>query len=266
MHIYLDILFLENFIVNRFLLSITAKTVKEKVNSIFLSLASVLGTSYLLFILIGKKSYANNIFLKIFVAFCMVFTIFRKKNIIFKLKTTLIFILYSILLAGICIFMQIANGSGLKSNMVIINFPYKKLLMGIIIIYFILERIVSFIRDRVILDKLIYKIDITLKNSQKSINAFLDTGNELVEPVTNLPVIVVEKNIFDKDEIKDYETIYIPFSVVSGDGGMLKAIKPEMVLIYKEKEIEKKEVLIAFSDKKLSCSGDYKALLSRGII
>ncbi|BDR80719.1 sigma-E processing peptidase SpoIIGA [Clostridium tetani] len=266
MHIYLDILFLENFIINRFLLSLTAKTVKEKVNSIFLSLASVIGSSYLLFILIGKKTYANNIFFKLLVAFCMVFTTFRKKNIIFKLKTTFIFILYSILLAGICIFMQIANGNGLKSNVAIVNFPYKKLLMAIILLYLVLERIVSFIRDRIVLDKLIYKIDIDLKNSKKSINAFLDTGNELVEPVTNLPVIVVEKDIFQKNEIEDYDTIYIPFSVVNGDGGMLKAIKPEMVSIYKKREIEKKEVLIAFSDKKLSSSGDYRALLSRGII
>ena len=40
MYIYLDILFVENFIINRFLLSLTAKTVREKVNSIILSLSS----------------------------------------------------------------------------------------------------------------------------------------------------------------------------------------------------------------------------------
>lgn len=263
MHIYLDILFLENFIVNRFLLSLTARTVREKVNSIFLSLSSVMGSLYLLFILIGKKTYANNIFIKTLIAFFMVFIIFRKKNIVFKIKTTFIFILYSILLAGICIFMQIANGNGFKSNMVIVNFPYKKLLMGIMLLYFVLERVVSFIRNRVVVDKLIYKMDIVLKDSRKSINAFLDTGNELIEPATNLPVIVVEKDIFEEKEIEDYDIMYIPFSVVNGEGGMLQAIKPEMVSIYKEKEIEKKEVLIAFSEKKLSDCGDYNALLSR---
>lgn len=266
MYIYLDILFVENFIINRFLLSLTAKTVREKVNSIILSLASIIGSSYLLFILIGKKAYVNNIFFKLLVPFCMVVIIFRKKNIIFKLKSTFIFILYSILLAGTCIFIQMINGNGLKSNMVIVNFPYKKLLIGVILLFFVLDRIVSFIKDRIILDKLIFKIDIVLKRSQKSINAFLDTGNELVEPVTNLPVIVVEKDIFEKSEIEEYDIIYIPFSVVNGEYGMLKAIKPEMVSIYKGKEIEKKEVLVAFSDKKLSSSGEYRALLSRGII
>ena len=46
--------------------------------------------------------------------------------------------------------------------------------------------------------------------------AFLDTGNELREPATNLPVLIVERDIFYDINLSKYDKFYIPYKVING--------------------------------------------------
>lgn len=266
MIVYIDVLLLENFIVNSFLLSITVHTLRCRVKATYIALGGLLGSLFIFTVLVDSLRYFNNIIIKIMMAFIMVFITFRKKNLLFNVKASIIFILYSMLLAGVCVFIEFNHNNSHMMQGVIYNFSHKKLMLSIMIIYLVIHRIVFFIKDRKEMNSFIYEIDIVLKSSQKEVKAFLDTGNELVEPVTNLPVVIVEKDLFNEEDIKGYDTFYIPYSVINGDYGKLKAIKPEYVKIHKENYLEEKDVLVAFCEKKLSNNGDYQALLSRGII
>ncbi|MBC2399178.1 sigma-E processing peptidase SpoIIGA [Clostridium tetanomorphum] len=267
MIVYIDLLLIENFIVNKFLLIITSQTVRRnsKTKGIYTSLAAFIGSFYVLTIIIDRLKCFNNIFMKLVVAIFMILISFRQKNLLFNIKASIIFVFYSMLLAGICVFIEFSKSDSLNGG-VIYNFSYKRLMLSIMIIYILINKIILFIKDRKEICNFIYEVDIVLKDSKKSVKAFLDTGNELIEPITSLPVIVVEKDLFDEDELKGYDTYYIPYSVINGKIGRMKGIKPECIKLHKENHLEERDVLIAFCDNKLSSTGDYEALLSRGII
>lgn len=265
MVVFLDVLIIENLIVNMFLLYVTSQTLKVKVKLRYLFMAGFLGSLYVLTIIYPVPKFFTGIFLKFIVAAVMILVTFRKNNILFNIKASGIFILYAMMTAGCCIFIELYFSKGLTfDNMP--TFSYKYILCTLMILYMVLHRIVIFVKDRKEILNFIYDVDIVFGEKKKRIKAFLDTGNELREPVTNLPVMIVEKDILSDINIKSKEVFYIPFKVVNGSGGLLKGFKPVDVNICKNNIFEKTELIVAVCDTKLSDLNDYNALLSRGII
>lgn len=231
----------------------------------YIFLAATIGSMYVITLVYPQlKSFSTALF-KIIVAVILVLISFRKRKIMFNLKALAIFILYSMMLAGACLFMQYNENCDI-SNFVIKNFSHNKLMISIMIIYMIIDRVVVYIKERKDLSNLVYDIDIVLKSSEKNIKAFLDTGNELREPSTNLPVIIVEKSVFKDVDLKAYDKFYIPYRVVSGQGGNLQGFKPEYIKIYEGNKTATREVIVAFCEERLSDFNDYEALLSRGVM
>ncbi|MCH5138415.1 sigma-E processing peptidase SpoIIGA [Clostridiaceae bacterium UIB06] len=265
MVIYLDILLFENLVVNLFLLYITARTLRVKVELRYILLAAAIGSMYVITLVYPQLKGFSSVSFKIIVAAILVLISFRKRKIIFNIKALAIFILYSMMLAGACIFLQYSEEYDIN-NFVIINFSYKKLMLSVMIIYMMIDRVIVYIKERKDLSNLVYSIDIVLKSSQKNIKAFLDTGNELREPATNLPVVIVEKSVFKDVDLKAYDKFYIPYRVVSGKGGKLQGFKPEYIKIHQGNETTTREVIVAFCEERLSDFNDYEALLSRGVM
>jgi len=146
----------------------------------------------------------------------------------------------------------------------IIKFNYKELLLSLILLFLILNRIYNVIKDGICVEQLIYSIDVIYKDRIFSVKAFLDTGNELREPITHLPVIVIEESIFDGIEISEKEKYYIKYKDVSGNLGKLLAFKPSYVVLHEKDKLKNKEFIIAITETKLSAENAYNALLSRG--
>ncbi|WP_123054141.1 sigma-E processing peptidase SpoIIGA [Clostridium sp. JN-1] len=264
MIIYLDVLILENLIVNFFLLYVTARTLKIEIKFVYIFISALIGAMYTIVLVYPSLVKLSSILFKLLVALAMVFIAFRSKKIKLNLKILSIFILYSMILAGICMFLEY-NTPDYGNYFFIANFSYKKLMISLMLAYIFADRILIYVKDKKDLNKFIYSVDIVLNNSKKTIKAFLDTGNELREPATNLPVIVVEKSIFKDIDLKMYDKFYIPYRVVNGQEGMMKGIKPKYVVIYETNKYEKREAIIAFCDQKLSEFNEYNALLSRSL-
>lgn len=265
MIIYLDVLLFENLVVNLFLLYITARTLRVKAELKYILLAAAIGSMYVITLVYPELKSFSAVWFKVIVAVILILISFRKKKVMFNLRALSIFVSYSMLLAGACMFFQYNEDYDI-SNFGIINFSYKKLMLSVMMIYMLIDRMVIYIKDRRDLKSLVYNVDIVLKNSQKSIKAFLDTGNELREPATNLPVIVVERAVFRDIDLGLYEKFYVPYRVVSGQNGNLQGFKPECIKIYQEDEMQIREVIVVFCEEKLSDFNDYEALLSRGVI
>jgi stage II sporulation protein GA (sporulation sigma-E factor processing peptidase) len=189
--------------------------------------------------------------------------VYYDKDIIFKIKVTIIFMMVSMTLAGLCLFAEYNKSLEIFSGLT--NFSYKKLLVSIMLIYIFAERIVCYIGDRKKIQKLIFKVDINSKGTVKKVIAFLDTGNELREPATNLPVIIVEEGLL-KDMIREEKIDFkIPYTLVNGEKGFMRAFKPDFISIYYEDKVENRNAIVALCNTKLSSVGDYNALLSREI-
>ncbi|MGO5065902.1 sigma-E processing peptidase SpoIIGA [Clostridium sp. LCP25S3_F8] len=265
MVVYLDVMILENFIVNLFILFLTSQTLKINNKILYLLISSLLGSLYILVLIIPSLALFNKLIFKILIAFMLILIAFHKKDLMFNIKATVVYIVYSMIIAGICVFLE-CNKIKSNTSLTIENFSYKKLMMAMMIIYIVGNKLIWYIKDRKDISSFIYDVDIILQKDQKSVRAFLDTGNELREPATNLPVLVVEKDVFSNVNLDSYDKFYIPYRVVNGNSGNLKGFKPNYIDVYIGDKKEKKEVIIALSEGKLSAIKDYRALLSRGII
>ena len=266
MIVYLDILMIENFLVNLFLLTITLQTIRTKIKYKRLILSSFIGSFYVITIVDPTLIFFTKTPFKVLVAFLMCFISIKEKDKLMILKSTIIFILYSITLAGLCFYLSIKSGKNIVPNAMLYNFSYKKLILAIMIIYIIVYRVVTYIKDRKLMENYVYTINIYLDNTKSTIRALIDTGNELREPLTNLPVIIVERNALSDIKMSNYSEYVIPYSVINGDGGKLKAIRPDKIEIDIQGQKKEREVLLAFTDKRLSEHGEYSGLLPRGII
>ncbi len=263
--VYLDVMILENFIVNLFILFLTSQTLKINNKILYLLTSSLLGSLYILVLIIPSLALFNKLIFKILIAFILILMAFHKKDLIFNIKATAVYIVYSMIIAGLCVFLE-CNSMNSRTFLFIEKFSYKKLMMSMMIIYIIGNKLVWYIKDRKDISSFIYDVDIILKKDQKSVRAFLDTGNELREPATNLPVLVVEKDVFSNVNLDSYDKFYIPYRVVNGNSGNLEGFKPNYIDVHIGGKKEKKEVIIALLEGKLSTIKDYRALLSRGII
>lgn len=265
MVVNIDILVIENSIVNYFLLYITSQTLRIRKSFKNIALPAFLGGIYVITLIFPKLYILTELPFKFLMALFMIFIVFYRSTILFYTKALFVYLLYSMVLAGLCFFIELNYNGGFQLNSLFYNFSYKKLMLAIILLYLTINRLVLFIRNRIELSSLIFSIDIVFKNGEKTVKAFLDTGNELIEPATNLPVMILESELMDRT-IEDKETFYIPYRVINGEANKLKGFKPEFIRIHKGEVVEVRQVIIALCENKLSSMGDYNALLSRGII
>jgi stage II sporulation protein GA (sporulation sigma-E factor processing peptidase) len=139
----------------------------------------------------------------------------------------------------------------------------------------------------------LYKIEVCFDGETISMEALLDTGNRLIDPLSRYPVIVVEfdgikdalipevKLLFEQSLENNFEAItrliaaspwigrfrMIPFSALEKKDGMLIGFKPDRVRVLMSDiwhEIE--NVVIAIYNHKLCQDSRYRALLHPGII
>lgn len=266
MEVYIDVLLIENFVVNYFLLLITVKTLRSKVKNIRIVSSSIIGSMYIFTLFFKELKYLTILPIKLLVAVFMIFIILKGTSFFNIIKGSLIFIMYSMALSGICLFLNTSGVVTNLNNISIINFTYKRLLLSLIIIFILLNRIYAFIQDSIHVKQLIYKIDIIYNEKFFSVEAFLDTGNELREPITNLPVIIIEEDVVNGIILSDKDKYYISYKDVSGNLGKLVAFKPNYIVLHDKDKLQNREVIVAITKTKLSSENIYNALLSRGAI
>jgi stage II sporulation protein GA (sporulation sigma-E factor processing peptidase) len=256
--VYVDTLLIENFIINSALLNITFNTLKLKVKIKKLILSSFLGSIYVFSFFISNNYLFTSTIFKLLVAMLMLLILIDKKkiNILIISKALITFLLYSIMLAGITYYIDIN----------VTNFTLKYIYLGVLVIYLVYNTVIKSLKDKILIDKYIYDVEIYKDVTNIKVKAFLDTGNGLKEPITKLPVMLLDKETSGKFTIKSDEEYLIPYRMFNGQKGILHGFKPDYIkIILADKAIEEK-VIIAFGEDYFSKTKNYNGLLSRGII
>ncbi len=266
MVVYLDTLILENYIVNLFLLYITLLTLRKSLILKRILLSAFIGSIYTLVLIYKELFLFTYLPFKILTVYIMILIAISDSNLIFRIKASLIYIVYSMLLAGICIYFQYNEYKNSNFNNIELDFDTKKLLLSIICISIFIYRMVFFIKDRIDIYDLVYDVLIVHDKSAVKIKAFLDTGNELREPATNLPVMIVFKDILPDFKIMEENKYIVAYGVLNGYGGELEGFRPDYILLNRKGKIKKRNVIIVLSERNPDLLRDYDALLSRGII
>lgn len=248
MTIYLDLIFLLNFIID-FLIIVTESIVlKNNTKFIKLVLSSLVGSLSLVILFINFDTIFLFI-IKLFISIIMVLIAFGYKNIKYVLTNVIYFLFISILYGGFLYFIIYnINYKNYELSFVKNNFDIN------LIFLVILSPVILYIYIKQIKEK--YKISLRVKvsvyiNSKEIIlNGFIDSGNNLKDPYKNRDVMIT-----DSKEIKNYilksQYILIPYETI-GKKGFLKASLLKKVIV---DDKVYNDILIAFMEEKIKIDG-----------
>lgn len=110
----------------------------------------------------------------------------------------------------------------------------------------------------------IYKVKLRGEYNEIELDALLDTGNSLREPVSGKPVSVVEEAcLLQLAGIKAPEKLKaIPYHSVGRNHGIMEGYEvPEIVIEGKEESMRWQKVIVGISRNKISANGKYQMIL-----
>ena len=213
MTIYLDVVLLENLIMNGIIVYVTAIITKTKIKHIRILLASLIGAIYSILSYISKFPIFSNIFVKILLSIIMVYIAYDPKEIKI-LGKELLFYLTSFLFGGVAfamIYIIKPQEILMKDGLFLGTYPLKTVFLGAIIASIILITGFKVVKSKISKKDMYCKITINLEGKEKDINVMIDTGNLLKEPISGMPVIVVEHtqlyDIIPKEILNNLEKI-----------------------------------------------------------
>lgn len=252
-------------------------------------LSSVLGAIYAILAYAGILPMYANIFVKIILSLCMVYIAYNPKTIKGMLKELVVFYLVSFALGG-CAFALLyivrPQDIFMKDGVYIGTYPLKIALLGGITGFIITYIAFKAVKTRISKNEIIYKAAIKLDEKEITINVMLDTGNMLKDPISNSPVVLVEKsklydilpnNLLENTKnilggewneeeynLNTYRTKLriIPFTSVGKQNGMMVGIKADEIKIITDvDEIINKNAIICVYEKTFSKTGKYSGLI-----
>ena len=297
MTIYIDIVLLENIIMNYIIIYATAIILKKNKRHIRFFIASFIGAIYSILAYISILKIYSNIFLKIILSIIIVYIAFNPQNIKKMWKALAIFYLVSFVFGGVAfamIYMVKPQNVLMRNGLFLGTYPLKTIILGAIISFVLIVVVFKIIKTQI--SKKSMYCDIEIKLNEKIINtkAMIDTGNLLKDPITNTPVIVVERSLLyeclPKEILNNIEKILggdldsvpeniknkyisklkiIPFSSLGKENGMLIGIKSEYIIL-KNSELQEdkkiKNIIVAIYEKSLTKKGEYRALVGLELV
>lgn len=290
MTVYIDIIFLENLFMNCIILFATAVILKLPIKIVRILISGIIGSIYAVIIYTSKLQIYSNLFLKIALSAVMVYVAFNPSKIRGFLKNLMIFYLVSFTFGGVTFallyFVKPQNIS-FQNGVLIGVSPIKIIIIGGIIGFVIITISFKNIKGRLTKKDMICNLEIIQKDKKVKVKAIIDTGNFLTDPITKMPVVVVEKekliDIFpksvlentmdfvngDNTEMEEYlsKIRIIPFKSLGKENGLLLGIKVDGVIInYQGNDNFIKEVIVGIYEKKLSSNNSYSALIGLNIL
>ena len=227
MTIYIDLVFFINLIMDFYILSGVKFLLKLQTKLYRIILGSIIGSSSILLLFLKLNTLELNIY-KILISIIMTYVTFGKNKFLNKL-----FYLYiiSIIVGGSLYLINDSLGYNVDS-LIFINNGYS---INLIILLIISPLIIFlYIKEFLKFKKKInttYNVIIKIKNKIINIEAFLDTGNKLIDPYFHRPIILLNKKYIN---LKKHKIIYVPFNSLNNNG-ILKCIIPEYILIDNKK-------------------------------
>ncbi|MCI9016026.1 MAG: sigma-E processing peptidase SpoIIGA [Clostridia bacterium] len=295
MTIYLDIILLENLCMNYIILFATGLINKVVIKQIRIILASILGGIYAIASFFPISEIYSGLVLKIILSIVMIYVSFVPKNAKNLFKQLIIFYLVSFAFGG-CSFALLyfikPQNILMKNGILTGTYPLKIAILGGILGFIIVNIAFKLVKGKISKKDMFCELEIEIQRKVAKIKAMIDTGNLLKDPISNIPVIVVEakqlENVIpntiienlnkliggEKEDVildigEEYMSKFriIPFTSLGKQNGLLLGIKADSVLI-KTLENEKviKNVIIGIYDKYLTKTGDYTGLIGLDIL
>ena len=293
--IYADVVLLINWVMNFFIFWLVSKLIKRKIKIWRIIAGSFTSaTLYCIIIFLPQLREYMNFFTALSILMLGIFISFTPKTAkeYFKLVAFAHVSPFTMGGASIAVF-YVTNISQYVGRFIYFsfnNFSFKILLAVTSCTYIVIKLSTSWITRVFIKKQTFYDVEIILNEKHVTLNALVDTGNSLHDPITKEPVIIAELEklipllggdlldeiktkdtvelieIFEKTDIAERIRI-IPFKSIGNANGMLVGFRPDAVIISTEKgEIKLQKVIVGMQKLKLCNDGMYQALLSSDML
>lgn len=277
MTVYLDIVLIENILMNYIILFATGFIQKVEMKQIRLIISSLFGGIYAIASYLNIIPIYSNFFMKILLSIIMVYIAFNPQNYKKMLKTILLFYLTSFVMGGCALaLLYVINPQNInfENGVLVGTYPLKVTIIAGIIGFAVIQIAFALNKRQVKKKDMLCDLEISINNQTKKLKAYVDSGNMLKEPITNIPVIIVEKEKIknlvnidlekilggDNQNIENLNFRIIPFNSIGKQNGMLIGIKPDFVkVIFDDNEKYVENVIIGLYDKKIN--KEYNALI-----
>ena len=293
--IYIDVIFLENLIMNSIILYATAIILKIKPKMIRVFASSTIGSVYAIITYITEIEIYTSVILKAILAVIMIYVAFNPQNIKKLFKQVAIFYLTSFVFGGVTLYLIYyikPQEVFIKNGVFVGDYILKVIMLGAIVAFITIKISLKIIKTKINPKDMYCKIKIKLNEKTIETKAMIDTGNLAKEPITNMPVVIVEssllKDVLPIQILNNLEKILcgdlsqipeeiqekyisklrcIPFSSLGKPNGMLLGIKADEIEVETEEEKKiTKNVIIGIYDKSLTKRGEYRALIGIELI
>jgi len=296
MTIYLDVILIENILMNFIILFATGIAMKINMKQIKLITSSSIGAVYAIITYLQIIPIVTHFIMKIILSIIMIYIGFSPKTIKIMLKQVLMFYLISFVFGG-CAFALLyfvkPQNVLMKNGVFVGQYPLKIALLSGIVGFVIIQIAFRFIKNKISKQNLFCTIKIQVKEKILEVRALIDSGNLLQDPITHVPVIVVEKDrlykIFPSEILDNIEKIIggeeeekvenmgiseylskfrvVPFSSLGKQNGLLLGIKvDEICVVNSDGEEIVTKAIVGIYDKTLTKNGSYSALIGLDIL
>ena len=143
----------------------------------------------------------SNIFFKIILSIIMVYIAYQPQKLKQLIRQVIIFYLTSFLFGGVAfalIYVIKPQEILMKNGLFLGTYPLKTIFIGAIIATIILITGFKIVKNKISKKDMYCNIKIIIEKKQVETTAIVDTGNMLKDPITGVPVIVVESSLLEK--------------------------------------------------------------------
>jgi stage II sporulation protein GA (sporulation sigma-E factor processing peptidase) len=276
--LYLDVIFIENLVINFFLLKAVTLLLGIKCNNIRLLAGALIGSLYVVAMILWPERIFFHFSSKFLLSVVMVSVSFKPKSLKIFIKSFVIFLLGTFALAGI---------------MMALDMSYSTVQIGKILVSLLLLVMIFLLIREWIMKKYKnceYQVRIWFLDRQITLPALVDTGNFLKEPVTRIPVVIVDMKALEeflpedmykmlsenrwteeeKEDTNEYWRIrirFIPYNTLDQESRVMIGFEADYVDIWGGDLPEtRKKAVIGFSNKELSKSKGFKALINPSLM
>lgn len=291
LQIYLDIIWLLNFLVDLLLLSLTGIILKRKVKKFRLLLGAFIASLYVFFLFSPFDWFAINPLVKSVYSIVIILATFGfyRFKLFFQAWLTFFFVNFAVGggLLGLHFFLETDTsfingtfatqtsgfGSPISWLFVLIGFP--------IMYWYSKQTLVNIETEKIRYDQ-IYPVKVVVAGIQLHLHGFVDSGNRLEDPFSRRAVMFIDMTDvgnqfpdslvrFTKQNAHSVEDLperfagrltMIPFRTVGAKQHFLWALRPDEVIVYdKAQPYTCSHVLLGLSYTPLSDRRDYNCLL-----
>lgn len=229
--VYVDVLIILNTLVNYFILLAVRKISRAHTSRWRIAMGSLVGGVSSMLIFLEDLGVVMTL-LKLFTALLMTVITFGVKPFKSLLKKLFWLFAISFVFGGLMLAVYIFFDTDIliyTNGIVYFDIDVAFLVVCSVFSYIVITVITKFTDKRAPQSKEYY---VTIQQNGKiiSCNALMDTGNNLREPFSSLPVVIVEKDLFNQFCVPDEKLRLIPVSTVNGDS-LIKAFRPDFLQI-----------------------------------